>query len=613
MQMKTHIVVINQIPPGNANIVLPAPSILKNYLGCHHLTANVIDWNSRLAELQNLFVWGNTSNTGNDDNSLLLFYNYLAWKYKDEKAVVNIKARLMSLKPNHATSEVAFYNKHMKVLAQKLEEAISDYLTEIYSDEIVCFFFFIDSQYKWICASIIAERIKQQYPESVIVVGGLEYKNQAVEYLRMFSQFDFAIWGDTEKAMVDLCKKLTEENKACCDIPQLAFRHENKVITSSCKEKCCVSLAEQSLRPDYSDLIEQVQSNDIAVSPCVSVLGLEVNRQSRYKPVRTIIDEIIYFIIEYHATAFHFTAYELTDNNCSHFYELLDALILVKEQYPDFSISLFPVVARIVSPAALRKMMMAGFYSIQIEYVSGSENLLNKYEAKSTFADNLLLVKFASLYNITLTETDVIIGIPEEADEDILQAISNLYYLRFFFKSGLLRHQLRKMEVMRYSKFYKQAKADKKNWDINPSFKRFLPSDYLRSAGKDEVLLSLMPIRSNPLWDDFKQAESYFMQNRFEYKIYRKANHTILYKELFNNNVINEFELDEMDWFILESANRQVIGIEFLLKEIKDKIKKEFMEIEIINTLENLRFEKLLYLSDDYNEIVSVINTELVV
>ena len=122
-----------------------------------------------------------------------------------------------------------------------------------------------------------------------------------------------------------------------------------------------------------------------------------------------------------------------------------------------------------------------------------------------------------------------------------------------------------------------------------------------------------MPIRSNPLWDDFKQAESYFIQNRFEYKIYRKANHTILYKELFNNNVINEFELDEMDWFILESANRQVICIEFLLKEIKDKIKKEFMEIEIINTLENLRFEKLLYLSDDYNEIVSVINTELVV
>lgn len=256
---------------------------------------------------------------------------------------------------------------------------------------------------------------------------------------------------------------------------------------------------------------------------------------------------------------------------------------------------------------------MAGFYSIQIEYVSGSENLLNKYEAKSTFADNLLLVKFTSLYNITLTETDVIIGIPGEADEDILQAISNLYYLRFFFKGGQLRHQLRKMEAMRHDKFYKQVKADKMNWDIYPSFKRFLPSDYLRSAGKDGNILNLMPIRSNPLWDDFKQAESYFIQNRFEYKIYRKANHTILYKELFNNNVINEFELDEMDWFILESANRQVIGIEFLLKEIKDKIKKEFMEIEIINTLENLRFEKLLYLSDDYNEIVSVINTELVV
>lgn len=611
--MKNNIVVINQIPSEDTNIILPASSILKNYLGCHQLTANVIDWNSKLADLQNLFVWGNTSNAGNDDNSLLLFYDYLAWKCKDEKAGINIKARLMSLKPNHATSEVAFYNKHMKVLAQKLEEVISDYLTEIYSDEIMCFFFFIDTQYKWICASIIAERIKQQYPESVIVVGGIEHKNMAIEYLRMFSQFDFAIWGETEKAMADLCKNLAEENKAYRDIPQLAFRHENRVLTSSCKEMCYVSLAEQSLRPDYSDLIEQTQNNDAAVSPCASVLSIEVNRQHRYKPVQTIIDEILYFINEYHATAFHFPAYEVADNNCAHFSQLLDALILIKEQYPDFSISLFPVVARTITPATLCKMMMAGFYSIQIEYISGSENLLKKYEAKSTFADNLLLVKFASLYNIILAEADVIMGIPGEADEDILQAISNLYYLRFFFKGGQLRHQMRKMEVMHHGKCYKQVKADKKNWDINPSFKRFLPSDYLSSADKDGDILSLMPIRTNPLWDDFKQAETYFMQNRFEYKMYRKTDHTVLYKELFNNNVINEFELDEMDWFILESANRQVIGIEFLLKEIKKKIKKEFMEIEIINTLENLRFEKLLYLSDDYSEIVSVINTELVV
>lgn len=612
--MEKHIVVINQVPPEDANVYLPISYILKNYLECNDLRANVVDWGSRLLELQNMFVWGNISNelTGND-NSLLLFYNYLAWKYKDEKARTNIKARLMSLKPNHATSEVAFYDKHMKVFAEKLEVIISEYLTEIYSEEIIYFFFYIDSKYKWICASIIAERIKHQYPESVIVVGGIEHETLAVEYLRIFSQYDFAIWGEAEKTALVLCKNLAEESKAYREIPQLAFRHKNEVSTSSCKDGFSVSLAEQSLKPDYSDLIAQAQSNEIADILCASVLGIEVNRQDRYKPVQTIIDEIMYFINEYHTTAFHFTAYELTDNNHAHFYQLLDALILIKEQYPDFSICLFPVVARTFTPATFRKMMMAGFYSIQIDYISGSENLLNKYEAKSTFADNLLLVKFASFYNIILAETDVIMGIPGEVDEDILQAISNLYYLRFFFKGGQLRHKLRKIEVMYHDKSYKQVRANKKNWDINPSFKRFLPSDYLSSADKGSDIFSLMPIRSNPLWDDFKQTESYFMQNRFEYKMYRKANHTVLYKELFNSNVINEFELDEMDWFILESANKQVIGIEYLLKEIKDKIKKEFMEIEIINTLENLRFEKLLYLSDDYNEIVSVINTELVV
>lgn len=613
--MKKHIVVINQVLPEDTNVNLPAAYILKNYLGCNDLKANVIDWGSRLVELQNQFVWSNNSSALNDeDNKLLLFYNYLAWKHEDEKARINIKARLMSLKPNHTTSEVAFYDMHMKVFAKNLEEVISGYLTEIYSDEIISFFFLIDSKYKWICASIIAERIKEEFPQSIIVIGGIEHQNLAIKHLQAFSQFDIAIWGETEKVMVDLCKSLVEENKNYREIPQLAYRHNNEVITSSCKDEIRISLAEQSLKPDYSDLIGQAQNDEtVAPLPCMSVLGIEVNRQDRYKPVQTIVDEMMYFINKYHATAFHFTAYELSDTNCAHFNQLLDALILIKEQYPDFSISLFPVVARTVAPATLRKMMMAGFYSIQIEYISASENLLNKYEAKSTFADNLLLLKYASFYNIILAETDVIMGIPGEADEDILQAISNLYYLRFFFKGGLLRHKLQKMEVTYQDKCYKQVKADKKDWDINPSFWRFLPADYLPSAGKDKDIFSLKPIRFNLLWNDFIQTESYFLQNRFEYRMYKKANGTVLYKELFNNNVINEFELDEMDWFILESANKQVIGIQFLLKEIKDKIKKEFMEIEIINTLENLRFEKLLYLSDDYNEIVSVINTELVV
>lgn len=610
--MNKHIVVVNQIPPTHTNILSPISFIMKNYLDGHELTTNVICWDTQLVELQNSFLWGDYSDIrSDDDNFLLLFYNYLALKEEDEKACINVKARLMSLKPNHTTSEVAFYHRHMKLFAQKLDEAITQYIKEIYSDEIICFFFSIDSKYQWICASIIAEKIKDLYPGSTVVIGGIEHKKTAAEYLQMFAQFDFAVWGETEKTLLGLCKYLVEENQAYENIPHLAFRQNSVVLTSSNKKEWYVSLADRFLKPDYSDLFRRGQGDELTFAN--PVIGIEIARGNRCKPVARVVDEILYFISEYHVNAFHFSRYDLTNNNRAKLDQLLDALIRIKEQFPDFSISLFSVMAKMISPATLRKMMMAGFYSIRIIYISSSENLLNKYGMQSTFADNLLLVKFTSLYNIILTEADVIMGIPEETDEDILQSISNLYYLRFFFKSGQLRHRLRKMEVFRHDRCYQQVKADRENWDIEPSLKRFLPSGYLKKEGKSINILGLVPVLTNPLWNDFKQAESYFIKNSFEYKLYRKVDNTILYKELFNNNVINEFELDEMDWFILEKANSQVISIEFLMKEIRDKIKKEFMDIEIINVLENLRFERLIYLSDDYKEIVSVINTELVV
>lgn len=608
--MKKHIVVINQISPEDTNVISPFPAVLKNYLGCQHQEANIIYWNTKLMDLQRSFVWENYSDIRCDEGKFsLLFYNYLALKEADDKALINIEAKLMSLKPNQMTSEVAFFHKHMKVYAQRLDEILTECIEEIYSDERSIFFFFVDNKYKWICASIIAGKIKQQHPESIVIVGGLDNKNTAAGYLHKFSQFDFAIWGEVEKTMLDLCGYLAKENKAYKNIPNLVFRKDNVVSIASCPPKKCVFLADQALRADYSDFFEQ-QGDTIATVP---VLGIEIDRNGRRKPVQAIVNEISYFINEYHIYAFHFPIYEITGDNHAEFNELLDALLLIKEQFPDFSISLFPVVARTVSTTTLYRMMLAGFYSIQINYISASENLLSKSKSESSFADNLLLVKFASLYNIILTEADVLIGIPGEADEDILQAISNLYYLRFFFKSGQLRHRLKKVEVTSNDSCYNQVRKDSKNWDIDPSLKRFLPSDYVKSQDKNINIFNFIPVQSNPLWGDFKQAETYFLQNRFEYKLYRKAYDAVLYKELFNNNVVNEFELDEIDWFILKKANAKVISIEFLMKEIRDKIKNEFMDIEIINTLENLKLEKLIYLSDDYKEIVSVINTELIV
>lgn len=612
--MKNHRIILNHIPPEDPRIPSASSSILKNFLNHHGAKASIIYWNLKLAELQSLFTWSKNACIMDDsENSLLLYFNYLAIKGNDKRAYINVQAKLLSIKPNYTTSEIAFFDKHMKLYARKLDEALDEYIEEVHSDEILCFLFFIDSKYKWICASIIAEKIKQRYAESIVVIGGINHKDQAISYLQYFNQFDFAIWGEVEKTMFDLCNHLIEENQTYENILRLAFRRDNTITTSSNRKEYNLLTTAQALRPDYSDYFEQKKSLE-AFTNHSPVISIETQRKCKNRPISEIIAEVLYFINTYQVYAFRFSDNELAGKDQSLFDQLLDALIPVKEQYPDFSISLAAILPIAINSTVLRKMMMAGFYSIQTDhYLSASENLLEKYGAKSSLANNFLLVKFASLYHLILTETNTIMGIPREADEDILQAIFNLYYLRFSLKDRQFIHRMKTMEVMRHSKYYQHIKGDRSNWDIDALLKKFLPTDYLQLDTKNTNMIGLTPIRTNPLWENFKQAESYFIQNRFEYKLYRKAENAILYKELFNNNVINEFELDAIDWFILEQANSQVISIKFILQEIRNRIKKEFMEIEIINVLENLKSERLIYISCDYKEIVSIINTESII
>lgn len=626
--MKKNKIILNDMPPESFYLLSPSAYILKNYLDFHDFNSIIIHWNIKLAELQCSFLWANNPNSLNEDeNALLLFLNYLAIKEGDIKSYINVKAKLVSIKPHYATSEVAFFDKHMNLYAQKLDTAINEYIEEIYSDDIACFMFLLDG-YKWICASIIAQKIKTKHPDCINIIGGTEYKNTAVDYLKRFNQFDFATWGVTGNTILDLCNCFTEESNQYENIPNLAFRRNDAIATSTTKKGHKAPLSEINLRPDYTDYIEQKHNIGI-FSDVTLIISIETNyayiqhdfnlytpktsSQCNNKPIHIVTDEILYCINKFQIYTFHFSDPYLNGSDSSRFNQLLEALIQIKEQYPDFSICSAPIRSDAVNVFTIRKMMMAGFQSIRMDYKSTSENLLKKFGQNNTFADNLFLMKFASLYHIALAEGEIITGLPEETDEDILQAIHNLHYLRFIFAGGQFRHCTSKLKVKRNSRFYKQAKGYKNYWDTDCHLDRYLPLNYLKSDDKNVDTIEFSPLKTNYLWDNFKQVEAYFTQNRFEYKLFRKTDDSILYKELLNGTLISEFELSSMDWLILETANERVITIEFLLDAIKNSIKKEFMDIEIINILENLKSERLIYISNDYKEILSIINTQLVI
>lgn len=615
-------VILNYVSPGSLRTPTPGMSVLKNYINSNGFSSSVIYWNLKLVRLQCAFIWSNNIKSLDDDrNAAFLFFNYLAIKEGDKRAYLNVKAKLMSLKPNFITSGVDFYDKHMNFYAEQLDVLIDEIIGEICSPDILCYGFSI-SMYQWICSSIIARKIKYIYPDSKIVIGGIGNKEAATCYLNNFEQFDFAIWGEGENAFLDLCKQLRDKNNCFETIPNLAFRLEDEIIVSKNKKTKYVPLSELSIRPDYSDYFEQKKAA-CELSQMYSEIGVETSRSChwkhchfcylntgykyRTKPVDIIYNEIIDCINEYEIFTFNFLDNDIIGNDFERFDQLLDKLIEIKGLYPDFNINMAEIITKGVTAPIIRKMAMAGFNAIQIGYESASENLLKKIKKKNTFASNLLVIKFASIYRIDIPGANIIRGLLEETDGDILQAIYNLHYLRFFIKNGAFRHSMTNLHIMHPSRYYKKIEQSKSHWPKSIFLERFIPSGYL----KEDIYNDIVPIQvvnTNPLWDNFESAEEFYIQNSFEYLLIDNKDY-ILYKELQNGNTISEFELTQLDWLILRTANERVINIETLLDTIRKEISRDYLDVDLINVLEDLKTERLLYISEDYQEILSIINT----
>ena len=61
----------------------------------------------------------------------------------------------------------------------------------------------------------------------------------------------------------------------------------------------------------------------------------------------------------------------------------------------------------------------------------------------------------------------------------------------------------------------------------------------------------------------------------------------------------------------MNQANNQVISYVELVEGIRVNFDINIMDLEIMNTIEDLKLEGLLYVAEDYSEIVSIINTAI--
>ncbi len=587
-------------------------TILQNFLLSNGYETKVIYWNIILHDILSEFY--NRKKINDYERAELALFNIiLATETCDKDVIENYKIMFMSLHPN-----ISYLNlnsdKYIKHLINKLDNRIDETLESLNISQYKLIGMPM-KLYQWIPAIVIAKKIKQKYPKINIAIGGISTSSVAKSFLENFDIFDFAIWGEGEQALLQLAQKIDLDEKFD-SIPHLAFRRKNEIIIN--KLKLEFTDLNTMIKPIYDDFVQQIDKiNKDRKSVQVLIEGgrgchwhkckfcfLNEGYLFRTKQPENIINEIIYLIKNYGFRIFNFTDNDVVGNNLVRFNELLDGLIEIKKQYPDFEIQLAEIITKGITEKEIRKMALSGFTNIQIGYESPSNSLLHKINKMNTFASNLLVMKWCKIYNISISGLNIIKSLIEENKKDINEAIRNLSFERFIIRKNGIRHQYTTLAVSENSRYYKQLKDTNKIKNYKQLQEEYTPSNLIDEKDKIRIF-SYTKNSEDESWKYYYEAENYLLKNPHTYKMIRNGDY-IYYNELCNGIRIKvlTFKVDSIHWKILCEANERIVSLKSLQKFGKVEIL-----IKCINELFN---EKLIYKNDDYSELCSVINTNFI-
>jgi radical SAM superfamily enzyme YgiQ (UPF0313 family) len=558
-------------------------------------------------------------------NGSLLFYNYLAIRYKDETAYAKVKSTLISLKPQYLAEGSQLFDNHMHAYAYKLDTFIDKELEQIDFDNIL-FFGISANLYQWICSSIIAKKVKEKGVDTPIVIGGIGTRESAISFLRAFKQFDIAQWGEGEASSLKIAEcleGLTSNGASLSTIPHIAYRNNDSVEVSNVVNHTFIDLSSKEIVPNFDDYFQQSASDENPHEHTLLFVEgsrschwrrchfcyLNTGYKYRLKSIQAIDEEIREAIKKHEVYKFSFLDNDLIGNDWERFSSLLDVLIAIKQDYSEFQIELAEIITKNISSSYIRKMSMAGFRHVQIGYESASNSLLNRIDKKNTFASNLLFIKFASKYNILIGGVNVIRGLLEETYEDILEAIENLRYLRFFFRGGLFKHNMSNLGIMHSSRYYNAAKENIHLFNLSVMLD-FLPEGYVAQEEVDKcTIIERLCYNTKKTWNEFSVVEAHYLRSHYTYQVYAMES-SLLYKEWLNNEIINELEIEysSLEYLILKNSCEKVLDIKELMRLISETDYRGILDCELYDIIENLRNEGLVYTPKDYSEILSVID-----
>ncbi len=607
-------VILNYLPPGRIDQPSSSLSILQSFLTQNGIEVKTIYWNILMLPLT--FYYENSHDVF---RNVFPFLADLAEEYNDSTIRKKLVSYLQSQKPFFKTSD-NFYSNSLDEIQRNARQLIR---TELQKEGNEAVLYGISARfYQWIPGRMLAKAIKQLYPAAKIVVGGLSSHDAAIAMLKKNPDFDYAVWGEGEYPLLDLCNHLEHNSVSLENIPRLVYRDGEELIANKPMKSGYLDFTDY-IFPDISDYFETLAANKISKESVQilihSVCGCRWNKCSfcsystdkvfRERTAENIFQEIKTCSEKYGINNFYMADNEMVGKDIVRFERLLDLLIdFNQDASRDFRIYGEMIPSSGITPAIFGKMSKAGFKFLFIGYEAVTDSLLKKMRKENSFSENIYFVKQALKNNIK-PQANIIQEIPNETDTDIVESTNNLHYLRFFFHlNGIeFKHDFITLNLYKGTEYFrKMPDEEKENYGIH-AFSDFIPASFISKQERWDFFSYRrnFPLNST-LWYHFLSVERFYRKNKFTCKVVREEQ-GLVFKEYFNNELIKNLSLTHPLYFrILAETENSIMSIAGLQQKFKVDY-PELTENKLKEFLNVLKSNHMIYCSDDYMSIISVI------
>ncbi|MGM0532007.1 MAG: B12-binding domain-containing radical SAM protein [Bacteroidota bacterium] len=597
-------VLLNCSPPGDINMPSASLSILKTYLEQHNYSAKVIYWNVLIFDLLRKYPEIKTDDKAAQELNVLtilphLFERHSANSKQRHLLMQRFRTFLHSekkLSSSYITSLLEAINHHIdNFISYKLKE-----LTQVHSK----FLFGISAKYyEWIWGLYLIEKLKGINEEVQTIVGGFSRKNSARSFISLNREIDYCMYGESEESLVMLMNALQRGKSGLEDVPCLFYREGNHIGTGIAVEKTSHEFRE-SLFPDYSDYFETIGQKPLPKHTnfrlpldgtrgcswnrcrfCVATQGIKYHERS----ATSLLNEMSYQAGKYNCFSFYTTDDDFNPRKSDRLMEMFN-IIVENGLENKFSLETW-LTPSTVNYDHLEKLASVTKLKLKAGLESTSDRLLEKMDKKNRFIDNLLFLlnadRIISDFHITYS---IITDIPDETRKDVLEAIENLNYLRFFIPAKVCLC-FNYFQLAESSYYFRKMEEKEKDKYIPDGYGIFAPQQYTNKENRFRFFFNTKTSQNNKdLWTDFKKVNEGLIANAHDYRIDKNDK---MYYEFAGNRQIKCLSLSSLEINILnQSGNKGLCSEKELLKNYDNS--------DVLSSLDKLQKEKLIYRTHEH-------------